>query len=143
MRLDDLLDQALRRLPRAAPRPGFAARTLARLDEPAPSRSARRPLWAALAAAALILAAGAGYLGPWQRAQRAAERARLVAEHARLAQEIADLRSLLDAGRPSIAVPAPRGGALEVDVVALERYATELRSGATRGPEPILFPASF
>ena len=143
MRDDRFLNDALARLERPRASAGFTARTLARLDR-APARRplVRRPLWAALAAT-LVLAAGAALWAPRRADEAALRREALASETRTLAAEIAALRAELDASRPAIPLPHPAGGPVEVDLVELDRVATQLRTGAGRGFVPVVVPTSY
>ena len=98
---DDFPRETIRELPRERARPGFAARVMARIDEPHAGPIRARPGWAWVAAAAAVLIAVAGFGAlRWQAERRATQRteaarvelAEMLLEHARLAAELQALR---------------------------------------------------
>lgn len=128
----DPLGEALRSLPRAAPREGFTERLLERADAPGPGRLPGPAIarWVAAATLATIALAGAlslprSPLRPGSEHDRRERMEALEAERLRLSAELEEIRRLAT----TVHDPAPvlyLGGDEEVDVVLdLGRLARE------------------
>lgn len=139
--IDPRLRAALRALPAATARPGFAARVLRRIDEietvsrvAAPAgthRRALRPAWASALAAALLLVAGAGGVVVTRHVAREQRRADLRRESEELRRELSALREEAHRAQPALYL----GGSEQVDVV-LDLDAMPVAAAARVGSRP-------
>jgi len=118
---DPRLRAALRALPGAPARPGFAARVLARIDAAAtvrplpvrPHHRSLRPAWASALAAALLLVVGVGGVAVSRHVAREQRRADLRRESEALRRELSALRAEASREEPALYL----GGSERVDVV--------------------------
>ncbi len=119
----EVLDRALRALPRALPGPGFSATVMARSAGAARRRGLRRRRIGALTAGVLVLAAAFGAWSFEGARARAERRAALLDEHRRLLDELGEIREL-SAHRSQIRLGGDAGTDLYFDLATVPALAS-------------------